>query len=177
MIPTRPRYARAEKLAEQVLATADIAVAPVPIEDIVKLQGIDLHFPNLGPDISGVLIRKPDATIIGVNRTHSKNRQRFSIAHELGHVLLHKGEQVHYDAAFRINLRSGLSSQGTDVEEMEANTFAACVLMPRAFLEEDPEAFVELEDPVAVSLLAKRYGVSAHAMSLRLANLLSRSMR
>jgi Zn-dependent peptidase ImmA (M78 family) len=71
-----------------------------------------------------------------------------------------------------VNLRSDLSSQGIDPEEIEANYFAACLLMPREFLEADPTAFfVDVEDATAVASLARSYGVSAHAMSLRLAGL------
>ena len=168
----RPRYAVAEKAATDLLKHACISGPAVPVTTLIAAQGIKLLYPNLGKDASGVLVRKDGATVIGVNRTHPKTRQRFTAAHELGHALLHGGTDVHHDAGFQVNLRSDLSSQGTDPEEIEANHFAACLLMPREFLEADPTAFfVDIEDATAVAAMARSYGVSAHAMSLRLASL------
>ena len=66
----------------------------------------------------------------------------------------------------------GASSSAVNVEEIEANFFAACLLMPRRFLEADPDAaLVDVEDAEAVANLARRYNVSPHAMSIRLGNL------
>ncbi|USK87293.1 ImmA/IrrE family metallo-endopeptidase [Peribacillus asahii] len=53
---------------------------------------------------------------ISVNKNHSRQRQRFTIAHELGHFLLHKGTAIHVDRNFRVNFRNGASSQATDLE-------------------------------------------------------------
>src|SRR3712207_456454 len=127
---------------------------------------------------SGVLVRDGQRTVIGVNRLQPATRQRFTAAHELGHALLHDGAEVHHDEAFKVNLRSSRSALGTDPIEVEANRFAACLLMPAAFIEADPDAFlVDVEDPAAVASLAKRYGVSSHAMALRLASLAARARR
>lgn len=171
----RPRYQVVERTVSGLLQRAGIIAPAVPIEKLIQAEGIKLLYPDLGKDASGVLVRKDGTMVIGVNRTHSKTRQRFTAAHELAHALLHEGTDVHHDATFRVNLRSDLSSQGIDPEEVEANYFAACLLMPRDFLEADPKAFlVDAEDATAVAALARSYGVSAHAMSLRLAILASR---
>ncbi len=172
MKPARPRFALVEKTANDVLASAGVVRPAVPVTDLIAAQDIQLLYPNLGKEASGVLVRKDGSTVIGVNRAHAKTRQRFTAAHELGHALLHVGMDVHHDNEFQVNLRSDLSSQGIDPEEIEANYFAACLLMPRSFLEADPMAFyVDAEDATAVATLARSYGVSAHAMSLRLARL------
>lgn len=172
MRPARPRFALIEKAAAEVLGKAGVVGPAVPVAEIIAAQGIRLLYPNLGKDASGVLVRKDGSTVIGVNRIHPKTRQRFTAAHELGHALLHPATEVHHDALFQVNLRSDLSSQGIDLEEIEANHFAACLLMPRSFLEADPLAFlVDVEDATAVAALARTYGVSAHAMGLRLARL------
>ena len=168
----RPRFTLVEKTADQLLRKSGVVAPAVPVADLIAAQGIKLLYPNLGKDASGVLVRKDGATVIGVNRSHPKTRQRFTAAHELGHALLHDGTDVRHDESFRVNLRSDLSSQGIDPEEIEANHFAACLLMPRSFLEDDPTAFyVDAEDATAVATLARSYGVSAHAMGLRLARL------
>jgi Zn-dependent peptidase ImmA (M78 family) len=70
--------------------------------------------------------------------------QRFTIAHELGHLLLHDGIEVRVDKHFRVNLRSSESSKAEDVEEI---AFAAELLMPRDFLLRDARKLtLDIED-------------------------------
>lgn len=142
---------------------------PVRIERIAKGLGVELRSGDLG-DISGVLVRRDDTAIIGTNSTQSTQRQRFTIAHELGHFLLHEGVTNHVDRTYRVNFRSAESSQATNVEEIEANYFAASLLMPKHMLDHlcAEEA---LDDDDKVYGLAKQFQVSRHAMSLRLVNL------
>ncbi|WP_301176672.1 ImmA/IrrE family metallo-endopeptidase [Actinomadura geliboluensis] len=42
-------------------------------------------------DVSGMLVREPTRTVIGINQGHAATRQRFPVAHEIGHLQLHKG--------------------------------------------------------------------------------------
>jgi len=114
-------------------------------------------------------VRSDSIATIGANINHPPVRQRFTIAHELGHYLLHLGLSSHFDRDYRVNYRSAESSEATNVEEIEANFFAASLLMPRQFLEVD-DAVKALDSDASVEKLAKRYAVSRHAMSLRLAN-------
>ncbi len=130
-------------------------------------------------DVSGALLRDEHRTVIGVNALHPDTRQRFTIAHELGHLVLHTGHPVHYDRApFRINLRNAVSSEARDPEEIEANRFAAELLMPEAMLKRDlleqdiPGLDVSDEHALeTVRWLADRYKVSVQAMAIRLATL------
>lgn len=172
MIAAKPRYARIEQLADSLLIKAGVAGPPVPVDTIVRAHGIAIHLQELG-DVSGVVVRKGGAVAIGANKAEAPTRRRFTIAHEFGHALLHQGEEVRFDREFRVNLRSGASALGVNFEEIEANFFAACLLMPRRFLEADPAATsLDVEgNPQAVAKLAKRYGVSPHAMTIRLGNL------
>jgi Zn-dependent peptidase ImmA (M78 family) len=60
----------------------------------------------------------------------------------------------------------------TDISEVEANQFAAELLMPLKFLLRDlPEIRIDFESDEKIASLAKRYGVSAQAMAYRIANL------
>ena len=135
------------------------------------------HAEGVDADLSGFLFRdaKTKKAIIGVNATHHRNRQRFTIAHELGHYLLHAGEPVHVDkanVAYRINRRDEQSASGQDDSEREANLFAAELLMPARFLEKDVAAKgIDLLDDTAVNELANKYGVSAQALTFRLMNI------
>ena len=63
-------------------------------------------------------------------------RQRFTIAHEIGHFLLHTDEDVHIDEKRPIGRRDDLSSQAVDACEIEANQFAAELLMPESLVRE-----------------------------------------
>jgi Zn-dependent peptidase ImmA (M78 family) len=168
MTPLRPRYGKIEKLAESLLSEACIIGPAVPIEKLVRKHRIDLKVGNL-EEVSGLLVRTGDNAVIGVNMNHPEVRRRFTIAHEFGHYMLHSGISAHYDRDYRINFRSRESSEATDIEEIEANFFAASILMPKRFLDRD-EAVMALDNDEAVAKLAKKYNVSRHAMSLRLGN-------
>ena len=123
------------------------------------------------PDMSGMLVREPDRVVIGVNECHSDSRQRFTIAHELGHFHLHKGRSVIIDSDVRVNFRDRVSSLATDREEIEANRFAAALLMPDHMV----RSWVAHESfqtaPELVERLAKSFRVSKAAVNFRLVNL------
>jgi Zn-dependent peptidase ImmA (M78 family) len=175
MTGARPRYGRIQQLTDALLVQAGVTAPPVPVEDIIRKRGIAIRPTASLGDVSGLVLRKGKEIIIGVNRREVPARQRFTLAHELGHALLHYGEEVRFDKDFRVNLRSETSGFGVDVEEIEANFFAACLLMPQRFLEADPEAaLIDVEDAQAVKKIAGRYGVSVHAISIRLGNLAGR---
>ncbi|HXJ21761.1 MAG TPA: ImmA/IrrE family metallo-endopeptidase [Polyangia bacterium] len=169
------------RLVEDLLAKNGIENAPVPVDEIADKESVDVRYEATDDDgLSGFLLRGPAVpgelrAIIGVNKYHHVNRQRFSIAHELGHLLLHAaGEEVHVDrdTVFRVKRRDSESSKGTDPDEREANAFAAELLMPASFLLRDLEDIEVLEDSnSAVADLASRYGVSQQALMIRLANL------
>jgi Zn-dependent peptidase ImmA (M78 family) len=168
MTPLRARYGKIERLVATLLNEHRVSKPAVPIDKIVKKSDVVLKYGELG-DVSGLLVRTGALTTIGVNSKHPLVRQRFTIAHEYAHYLLHMGILAHYDRDYRVNYRSAESSQATNTEEIEANFFAASILMPRMFLDAD-NAISALDNDIEVSALASRYNVSRHAMSLRLAN-------
>jgi Zn-dependent peptidase ImmA (M78 family) len=113
-------------------------------------EGVSVRYSDL-KEVSGLVVRKDGNALIGVNRTDSTVRRRFTLAHEFAHVLLHEGKELRFDKDFRVNLRSEMSSTRTDIEEIEANFFAASLLMPRKFLDYDPRTLtIEVEDAKAV---------------------------
>jgi Zn-dependent peptidase ImmA (M78 family) len=75
--------------------------------------------------------------VIGVNPAHHLNRQRFTIAHELGHYFLHEGLEEHVDQNFRVEWRNADTSRAVNWQKIQANRFAAELLMPTSFLEDD----------------------------------------
>lgn len=156
---------------EQLLKEKRINAAPVDVEALANSLGIEVKKTSSADDISGFLLRREGVhPVIGINILHHPNRQRFTIGHELGHyVLNHKGE-LHVDRNMVRLLRDATSSTGEIPEEIEANRFAAELLMPAEFLERD---FEDLEgtdflDDRRMLQLAKRYRVSVQAMTRRL---------
>jgi len=168
---------KAEKCAKEVLVQHKTSKPAIPVESIVKTYGIRVVLKPFDAeadfnDVSGMLYRTPADVVIGLNASHSVTRQRFSLAHELGHFLLHKGD-VFVDA--KVNFRNRLSAMGVDREEIEANAFAAELLMPAEMLSSDfYEIFKRDNSDAHTSLiqsLATRYEVSEMAMEFRLKNL------
>lgn len=163
---------RAETIAKRLIHEHGIKKPPVPVESVAERLGAQISYSPFEGDLSGMVFRDDAKVIIGVNSLHHPNRQRFTIAHEIGHMLLHKGQEVHVDRTYRVNLRDDLSSQAVSRDEIEANAFAAALLMPAEMLIEDlrgQEIDCESEDQLRV--LAAKYGVSLQALNLRLINL------
>jgi len=159
--------------AARILKKLKIKKPSVPISDVAEALGAHVRYSPFDGELAGMLVRGDNKqTIIGVNSLHHIHRQRFTIAHECGHLLFHKGD-VHIDRGFRINKRDSLSSQAVDPEEIEANRFAAELLMPREMVIADVvDREIDIEDESALKELALRYQVSLQAMTHRIRNLL-----
>lgn len=163
----------AKQAARQLLSKFSVKSVPVPVERIVKALGIRVEYAPLDGELSGLAYVREGLPIVGINTLHSPNRQRFTLAHELAHVQLHGPElenAVHVD---RGSLRrDAISAAGTDPIEIEANTFAAELLMPQDLLLAILDGrSIDLEDDEAVAGLAKRFRVSEAAMRFRLDSL------
>jgi Zn-dependent peptidase ImmA (M78 family) len=161
--------------ARELITKYNIVELPVDIYKIMKSEGISFRDVDLPDEISGVLdMRDPSFPIILVDKKHHENRQRFSIAHELGHYFLHSMNGVHMDK--QTFFRSQLSSSGTDTKEKEANRFAAELLMPTNFLLKDIQEKGDLIDSDVsddvLTNLAQKYGVSNAAFSIKLSGIL-----
>ena len=119
-----------------------------------------------------MLFRDNDRTIIGVNSAHSSTRQRFTIAHEIGHLFLHKGK-LFVDTP--VSFRDAKSSSATDRGEIEANAFAAELLMPRDMVITEVQKRLakntRLSSESLIEELAEVFTVSQQAIEYRLKNL------
>ncbi|MDQ2977157.1 MAG: ImmA/IrrE family metallo-endopeptidase [Acidobacteriota bacterium] len=169
------------KIVEQLLKRASVTKPPVPVERIARLLDVEIRYVSFQGDISGMVAREGKHPVIGVNTSHSTARQRFTIAHEIGHLELghlpegNGGDDVHIDRDFKVMLRDSNSSQATDPTEIEANAYAAALLMPRSMLikEQELSSGFDIEDDRLIKGLAARYKVSAQAMTYRLNNIAS----
>jgi Zn-dependent peptidase ImmA (M78 family) len=169
----RRKYIRS--IVEHLLDKHDIKKAPVDVERLALLLGANVQYAPTEEKLSGFILKdiQNNQVIIGINENHHKNRQRFTIAHELGHLYLHEKGKIHIDRKFQINLRDENSSTGDSEEEKEANLFAAELLMPAKFISKDLtdiEAF-DLFDDDYLEKLADTYQVSRQALTFRLSYL------
>ncbi len=157
-------------VADRLLAKAKVVAPPVPVLAIAKSLGVSVRFGPLPDDLSGFLVHEQDGTYIGVNSRHPKPRQMFTLAHELGHFVLHPS--ANFIDRKLIYFRNSRSAEAIDVKEMQANHFAADLLMPQRFVREFlKDKAVDLEDHEFLADLAKRFGVSSQALTFRLVNL------
>ena len=132
---------------------------PIPVVDIAIEMGLMVYKSNSWPDhISGLIRKEKDRYAIYTNAKHPRTRRRFTIAHELGHYVLHRdaiGEGITDDALYRSRLSGPL--------ERQANRFAANLLMPWDLVVEATNQGID-----TVEKLAAKFEVSRSAMSVRL---------
>ena len=144
------------------------STAPVKLTELAMALGVSVRRSFLDDSMSGMLERLPAGDYrITVNATHRITRQRFTIAHELGHFMLHRhlvGDGIDDNKAYR-STQEGLyhnTSIGPK-QETEANRFAANILMPRQVLDAEKS-----KEGATVSSLARLFEVSKQTMSIRL---------
>jgi Zn-dependent peptidase ImmA (M78 family) len=169
----RPRSIKLIKeRAAELLRESGSATVPVPLDKIATHLGVNIKYYPYEGELAGMIAKVADGAVVGVNSLHPRTRQRFTIAHEIGHFVLHSFD-VHIDTGFRVKKRDGTSSLAIDPDEIEANRFAAELLMPADELLTDLiERDVDIEDDDDIKSLADKYQVSRQAMALRINNLL-----
>jgi Zn-dependent peptidase ImmA (M78 family) len=156
------------KIAEQwdVLQAARRSV-PVDVHGLPEGLGIKLKQAFLVNGISGMLERVGNSFLVTICATDPYTRQRFTLAHELGHYMLHRhlvGDGVDDDRAYRsTQVGKYHNTLIGPAEETEANKFAANLLMPRDLVNAE-----WAKDGSTVSSMAALFQVSEHAMSIRL---------
>ncbi|MBK1870622.1 ImmA/IrrE family metallo-endopeptidase [Aestuariivirga sp. YIM B02566] len=141
-------------------------IAPVPVGAIAKSLGLAVKVATLPVDISGEI--KPDTHAsagfqIRVNKHEAKTRQRFTIAHEIAHFLLHK-HLIKDGLTDSILYRSKL----TNKREAEANRLAADILMPWSLVDSWRTGLKGVDIRSLAPQLASYLEVSEVALKIRL---------
>jgi hypothetical protein len=139
---------------------------PVPVGKLAHDLGLTVSLASLSPSISGLI--EPDATApagfrIRVNRYESDERQRFTIAHEIAHYLLHR-DHIRSGIVDNVMYRSSLSS----AREAQANRLAADIIMPMRKVVEEVRRLGGIKDESTAIALAREFKVSLPAMKVRL---------
>lgn len=171
---------RINNIAWKLLQDVGITEPKVDLKKVTDHLGIRIEYDELGEDISGLLVNRGEKVVIGVNTNHPPSRRRFTIAHEIGHFVLgheRKGLFVdqHKHESYVI-FRNERSSEGTNQQEIEANAFAAALLMPELFVKSEIRKLITKDntfvlDESSIENLAKIFGVSSISMTYRMGNL------
>lgn len=136
---------------------------PVSVEAIASKMGVKIRSSSIlegGNDISGRFDIINGIPVCSIRETDSEQRKRFTLAHELGHFALKHG------GGFRDNSAS-FNLYNYDQREVDANAFAAEILMPKIAV----DYMIEQKNITNISELARIFNVSYTAMKFRLVNL------
>ncbi|WP_176056003.1 ImmA/IrrE family metallo-endopeptidase [Brucella intermedia] len=131
---------------------------PLDVDGLLKVLGLAVEYSSdLPSDVSGKLQKKDEGWICIVNKNHHPTRQRFTLAHELGHYVLHRNQNTDFVDHTYFRKADNINSM-----EFEANQFAGEILMPKEtfsyFLK-----FVSSD----INKVAEAFGVSPLAASVR----------
>ncbi len=143
-----------ENKADTLLQQSGSIEYPIRLSGILTKHGLKVKIfqPEKGLDkfseYSGMIDKK--AKVIYINGEEPLYRQRFTIAHELGHWILKHQAEVDYR-----NNQAPYSA-----EELQADYFAACLLMPK-------NTFLNVYQKMNISQLAAFFGVSRKAIGIR----------
>jgi Zn-dependent peptidase ImmA (M78 family) len=162
---------KAERRARELLAQIKAGV-PVDVNSAAESLDLSVVEQDLESSVSAMLVVKDGHGVIGVNTNHHPNRRRFSVAHEIGHYLLHRDSASVFVDAAPVFFRAETSAAGTKQQEVEANAFAAELLIPAVSLREQVEQqALDPYDDASVHRLARTFGVSAQALTIKLVKL------
>lgn len=106
---------------------------PIDLENVVRqLNGALIKDVNIEGEMEAKIEKKEESFVITINPNVFSKRQRFSVAHELGHLFLHMGYLINPQKWEKTNeyCDSVYYRNGYNTEELEANEFAGCLLMP-----------------------------------------------
>lgn len=144
------------------IVTTFLNRAPIDLQTMATRLGIAVTAPrNLPSDVSGSIRRQGDGYLIEINGNDAPRRQRFTLAHEIGHYLLHRDMLdggIEDDRMYRSRL--------SDQVERQANRLAGQILMPPGLVMTAWRAGAR-----DISRLADTFDVSEKAMEIRLQEL------
>lgn len=139
---------------------------PVKLGSLASDLGLEVFKSTLQPGISG-LIEPSDTAVSGyrirLNRYDITERQRFTLAHEIAHFLLHR-QDIGGGVVDDVMFRSALSNK----KEVEANKLASVLIMPDTQVEVARREVAHLPVDQQVERLASEFRVSLPAMRIKL---------
>ncbi len=154
-------------LAEYGRRREPVTAPPIPIDEILELHlGLELEFADLAEQLGrtgvlGVLLTERgcvtvDKQLDPTAHPRQEGRYRFTLAHEVGHWVLHR----HLPGIPLVALSEGALDQQLEVRqriEVQANQFASCLLMPRVLVRQVWRALRGSDRPFVVDELEARH--------------------
>lgn len=153
-------------LTQDIIELYDIQVPIQNINDVVEKLGgrIEESF-NVDNMSDGSIRKQDDGFVIFVSPFQSRERKKFTIAHELGHLFLHMGYRINLELWNRQE-NATYYRAGDSLEEYQANEFAAAFLMPKNKYKEIMDQNT-VGNMVETGKIADYFGVSVSAASNR----------
>ena len=157
------RKMRAE---ERTIVERYIWEVPVRLGAMAQELGLKVKLSTMKPGISGMIVKVEGEYIVKVNRHETRERQRYTLAHEISHFLLHRRtiDESNVGIVDNVLYRSGAPEQ----LEYEANRLAADIVMPNALVTETFASLGTLVSEEVVDHMARIFQVSKVAMEIRL---------
>lgn len=147
------------------LRHAGLLQPPVDVYAVAEFLGLEIVEEVMDDEMSGYIEPRRGGWIIGVNKFHHPNRQRFTIAHEIGHFVLHRPSERVVDVTFARRLGA------RDKIESEADQFASNLLMPaehfRGVISGGEYSLEKLASVFSVSVLAAKVRAQTLGYSVR----------
>lgn len=162
---TRSLWDKVDKEALKTIS-AHLRSHPVRVGELANALGIKVVRSPLAPKISGLIQPCDEARAgfeIRVNKYEVPERQRFTVAHEIAHYLLHR-DSIGAGVFDTILYRSNLTSR----KETEANQLAAEIIMPGKLITKELDRLGGMATPDVADELAKVFKVSTPAMKIRI---------
>lgn len=151
---------------EKAVLNRHLSETPVRLGALARDLGIEVFKSSLKPGISGLIEPSesaPSGYRIKINRHESLERQRFTLAHEISHFLLHR-DFIRNGVIDNTMYRSSLSSK----QEIEANKLAAKIVMPDSAISRLRREYSGLAFDEVVHKMARDLRVSEPAMRIKL---------
>jgi Zn-dependent peptidase ImmA (M78 family) len=145
---------------------------PVRLGALAGRLGVPIRVASMKTGVSGQISRDGSGYLIRINRNEARERQRFTIAHELAHYLLHREEIDRLPDGITDNVlyRSG----APEAIEYEANRLAADLVMPMELIQKRLiDDFSGIVTDATIEGLADAFEVSKSAMEIRLSTLVA----
>lgn len=166
----KPRSGFAREVARKLLKDSGIKKPPVDLKVILHNRGYEyLEIDSFLNDIDAIFVNKDGRIYAAVNAKHHVHRQRFSLAHEFGHISLGHDVTSHLSDATLDNEPTESSHSAGSPFEAEANIFAGELLVPLDMLKMEFKKTTDLQELSKIFVVSKEVigvAISTHMSSL-----------
>lgn len=160
---SKPDYMRAKREADSIISSLKLTARPICLSPILQHFNLKLEY-SKNIEYEALLYPKEKKIAIKDDDKHI-SRKLFSIAHEIGHYVLHSNDKVRK----KINYDSDIDHCSNEkTEEYEANAFAIQLLMP------ENEVINKIIHGYSINQLAEYFGASREFAEFRYNNIIER---